>query len=295
MSKKIPKKSFLRDFFITAALVCVPFLPAFAGSSGLTLHFIDVGEGDAVLAVTPSSRTVLVDAGNLISGFRTAEYLKSLGIDRLDAVIFSHAHPDHAGGAFFILQEFGADRVFDNGQSLKELAATQDFYRWYGLLARGHKNYKAINAGYAFEIDGVIFRVLWPPASPAGGPALSADLNAGSLVVMVEYGDFRCLLSGDSTREAQSRLALGADLSAKVLKLGHHADCDSNPEGFLKAVSPRVAVASIDRDDARNRPCPETLKYLDRAGARLYRTDQDNDIIITADKNGDYAAIVKPR
>jgi len=290
MNKKIPKKSFLRDFIIIAVLICVPCLPAFAGSSGLKLHFIDVGEGDAVLAITPCARAVLVDAGNLISGFRVAEYLKSLGIDRLDAVIFSHAHPDHAGGAFFILQEFGADRVFDNGQSLEELSVAQDFYRWYGLLARGHKNYKAINAGYAFAIDGVTFRVLWPSALP-----VSADLNAGSLVVMVEYGDFRCLLSGDVTRETQSRLASGADLSASVLKLGHHADCDSNPEGFLKAVSPRVAVASIDRADARNRPCPETLKYLDRTGARLYRTDQDSDIIITADKNGDYTVTVKPR
>lgn len=248
----------------------------FAREPGLWLHFIDAGEGDSVFIEAPGGETALVDAGNLISGYRVVEYLKEKGIRSSDYLIFTHPHLDHIGGAFFVMQMMDAEDVFDNGEDLADLAKSLDVYRWYEDLVRSDENYKTLKAGDSLLLGEVTLNVLWPPQPP-----VFPDFNANSLVIMVEYGEFRCLLTGDLTAAGERKLLeQGANLKADVLKVGHHGAGDASSGEFLAAVSPKTAIISVDKENARGYPSEEVINRLRSGEADIYRTDRDGDIVL---------------
>lgn len=265
----------LTAFFVSFA-TCV-----FAQSAELKIHFLDVKEGDSILIQAPSGKTALIDAGNLISGFRVIKYLKKQNIRSLDYLILTHPHPDHIGGAFFVIPMLGVKFIYDNGQDLTGLAESNDLYRWYVELARGAKNYKALKAEDRLLLGEVVLSALWPPQPPA-----FSDFNANSLVLMLEYGEFRCLLAGDLTVPGEGKLLKqGADLKADVLKVGHHGADDASCEEFLRSVSPKIAIISADKENNRRYPSQEVIEKLQKIGAKIYLTDEDGDIVLRIFQN----------
>ncbi|MFH1504247.1 MAG: MBL fold metallo-hydrolase [Candidatus Omnitrophota bacterium] len=133
----------------------------FSETVGLRIHFIDVGEGDSVLIEALDGGCALVDAGNLISGFKVVEYLKKRGIDSIEHLMFTHPHLDHIGGAFFVLQMFDVKNVYDNGQGL----SGQDIYRGYSKLVRENDKYSILKAGDSILLGEMSLEVLWPQAA----------------------------------------------------------------------------------------------------------------------------------
>lgn len=267
--------------FIISALFILSITAHSANAANLNIHFIDVGEGDSILIETPGGETILVDSGNLISGYKVAEYLKKNGIEKLDYLIFTHPHSDHIGGAFFILQMIKVKKIFDNGQDLKKVSKTSDIYRWYEDLVRKKDNYHILKAEDSFMVDGVVFKVLWPYQ-----PLEFLDFNTNSLVIMVEYKKFRALLTGDLTMAGERELLKKQDdLKAGILKVGHHGS-DSTAAEFLKAVSPKICVISVNKDNIRGYPSAEVLKRLGDSGSVVYRTDEHGDIVISVTEDG---------
>ena len=248
----------------------------FAQEPDLRIHFIDVGEGDSILIEIPNGEVTLVDAGNLISGYRVVEYIKKIDIQILDYLIFTHPHPDHIGGAFFVLPMIDVKSIYDNGQDLIDLAKSVDMLRWYGELVRNHRYYNALKAEDSLSLGEVTLDVLWPPQ-----PHIFSDLNANSLVMMLNYGKFRCLLAGDLTVEGERRLLeQGVILRADVLKIGHHGAGDASCQEFLSSVSPSIAVISVNQSNIRGYPSKSVIDRIEKAGIKLYRTDRDGDIIL---------------
>ncbi|MCM8774464.1 MAG: MBL fold metallo-hydrolase [Candidatus Omnitrophica bacterium] len=266
-------------------LFSIFFLPCtFAKSQNLKIHFIDVGEGDAIFIQSPNGKTLLVDAGNLITGFRVGEYLRRNNVQRLDYLVFTHPHFDHIGGAFFVMQMMEVREVLDNGENLSSLVNSVDMYRWYNKLVRSNENYRVLKAGDTIILDEIRLNVLWPP-----NPFVSLDFNVNSLVIMLEYGEFCCLLTGDLTEVGENVLLnQGADLKADVLKVSHHGAGDANSEGFLLAVSPEIAIISVDKSNSWGYPSEEVLNRIRDKKVKIYRTDKDGDIILTVylRKNG---------
>ncbi|MCM8823350.1 MAG: MBL fold metallo-hydrolase [Candidatus Omnitrophica bacterium] len=251
--------------------------PPFAQTQNLKIHFLDVGEGDAVFIQSPHGKTVLVDAGNLITGFRVGEYLKRNNVQRLDYLIFTHPHFDHIGGAFFVMQMMEVREVFDNGENLVDWVNSVDMYRWYNKLVRSKDNYRGLKTGDTIVLDEIRLNVLWPQF-----PSVSLDFNANSLVIMLEYGEFRCLLAGDLTDKGENVLLnQGLDLKADVLKVGHHGAGDANSEEFLLAISPKIAIISVDKSNLLGYPSEEVLNRFRGNKVKIYRTDRDGDIILT--------------
>ncbi len=243
----------------------------------LKIHFIDVGEGDSILIQASDGRAVLVDAGNLITGFRVVEYLKKRNIQNLDYLIFTHPDLDHIGGAFFVLQMIDVGNIYDNGHDLTNIAKSIGIYRWYEELARSSSNYKALKAGDNLLLGDITLSVLWPLQPP-----IFSDFNSNSLVIMLNYRKFRCLLTGDLTSVAERKLLeQGIDLKADVLKVGHHGAGDASCREFLGAVSPRVAIISVNAENMCGHPSEEAVSRLKKAIAELYRTDRDGDIILS--------------
>jgi len=274
------KKSYFYLFLVLFISLVISF---YAEASDLRIHFLDVGEGDSILIQTPRDNTVLIDTGNFISGFKVVEYLKKHDIHNLDYLIFTHHDLDHIGGAFFILQMVDVGKVCDNGQDLTEHIKSSDIYRWYEELVRKNTDYGVLKAEDKFLLDGVSFEVLWPIR-----PFIFSSFNANSLVIMIEYKKNKCLLTGDFNAVAERELLKKTPgLKADILKVGHHGSFDASSEEFLKAVSPKISVISVNKDNIRGYPSEAVLRRLQALNTKIYRTDLNGDIIINIKDNGE--------
>ncbi|MCF7907829.1 MAG: MBL fold metallo-hydrolase [Candidatus Omnitrophica bacterium] len=250
----------------------------------LEIHFIDVGEGNSIFIETPGGEVVLIDAGNLISGFKLSKYLKKNKVEKIDHLIFTHPHLDHIGGSFFVTQEFQIENTYDSGEDLLNLAKEQDVYRWYADLVREDSRYRVLTAGDGLLTGEVSFKVLWPRDL-----SLGSDFNINSLVIMIKYKDFRCLLMADATIEAERELLKrGEVLGADILKVGHHGFRDASSEQFLGAVSADVAIISVNKDNLRGYPSLEVLERLKKEKAVIYRTDKSGTIVIEVNSKGEF-------
>ncbi len=275
-------KRFL-NWLIFVLLIWLPFsIVAFA--QPLKIHFIDVGEGEATLIEAPNAESILIDSGNSISGFKLSGYLKENNIRQLNHLIFTHAHLDHIGGSFLIAQSFPVENVYDNGEDLSGLAAERDIYRWYSELIRERASYRALRVSDQLLAGDLSLEVLWPDK-----PFLGSDFNINSLVVMIKYKDFRCLLMADATVSVEETLLKAdRDLKADVLKVGHHGSGDASSQEFLRAVFPGVSIISVNKNNIRGYPAKEVLARLREVESVVYRTDRDRTVVVTVDEQGKF-------
>ena len=259
-----------------------------AGRGALHIVAIDVGQGDAIALRTPRGRWLLVDAGP--RGFggsdagltRVVPYLHGQGARRLEAVILSHPDEDHAGGLAAVLRNVRTGTVlgpgFSVGQSGHMLGAEE--------ARRANIPWRRTVAGDAWTLDGVDFEVLHPapPGPSTHSPAPSHNPNDWSVVVRVTYGEFSALLTGDADAAIEDLLLGQGRITA--LKVGHHGSRTSTSEAFVRATSPRYAVISVGARNRYGHPDPVVLARLERAGARIFRTDLDGTVTLTARKDG---------
>jgi len=260
----------------------------------LRIDAIDVGQADALLIRTPAGHAYLVDAGGRLehgganAGASEAEdvgerivvpFLLREGVHRVDAILLSHPHGDHAGGVAPVLRLLGANAFADSGQAYPghayndALAAARD-ERVPLLEPRG---------GAVWHTDdGVTFRFYGPTVPFITGSR--NDINNNSLVFRMEYGRFRMLFVGDAGAETEERLLAANDaLRADVLKVGHHGSAYGTTLEFLRAVSPHAAIVSVGRHNLFGHPAPSTLAALRAANVAIHRTDQDGAVSVESD------------
>jgi len=250
-----------------------------AEAADLRIHFIDVEEGDSILIQTPNDKVVLVDTGNPITGHKVVEYLNQNDIDDLSYLILTHPHLDHIGGVFLVLQEKNLGKVCDNGQDLTEMKKTSEIYNYYEKLVREHNNYMVLSTNDEFTLDNVNFNILWPNEHlPLG------DVNNHSLVIMVNFKKFRCLLTGDIGVSVEKELLKqNNNLKIDVLKIGHHGGSNTSCKEFLEKTFPKIAIITATKNPIDGYPAEEVLNRLETIGIKVYRTDKNGNILIEAD------------
>ena len=246
---------------------------------GFSLEALDVGQGDALL-LRWNRHAVLVDGGGPFDldqrdfgRTRLVPKLLDRGVTRLDAVVLTHPHPDHALGLFAVMEElpvgaFWRSRGDDEGGLFRDLDATA---RRRGVPV------SALSAGES---------VLWRDASLAvlhsGGPRRKLDAtNNQSLVLLFERDGRRALLTGDAGAATEGALLRDRHVPrADILKIGHHGSRGSTTPAFLDAVCPKAALLSCGRENRFGHPAPETLRTLGQARVPVFRTDLDSDFRI---------------
>lgn len=235
------------------------------------VRYIDVGQADAAL-VECDGHYMLIDGGNKEDSNLIYSVLKKEGASQLDIVVGTHAHEDHIGGLPGAFNYATADLTLCPTKSY-DSNAFEDFAK-YANQKGGGITIPAVGDTYSLgSADVSILGV-------NGG----SDTNDTSIVLMVEYGETSFLFTGDAEREAeQAILASGADLSATVLKVGHHGSDTSTSYQFLNEIMPEYAVISVGKGNSYGHPTEEALSRLRDADVTVFRTDMQGDVFCTSD------------
>jgi competence protein ComEC len=259
-------------------LVAIVAGPGPRADGRLRLTVLDVGQGDALVLRSPSGRVLLVDAGPATGSFDVGEavvapYLWSLGVRRVEGLFLTHADSDHVGGASFLTRAFSVPDVFEG------IAAVQDprYQRiGRGWAERGPRRL-TLRPGARLAWDGVEIEVLGPKA-PARAPRAAA--NEHSLVLRLRYRAVSLLLTGDAPGAVEAALP---PRRAEILKVAHHGSRTSTSAELLERARPRLALVSVGPSSPFGHPHEEVLQRLERAGARVFRTDRDGSLTVATD------------
>ncbi len=258
---------------------------------GLRVTFLDVGQGDAALVETPEGERILVDAGpafTLPQGARfdageaaVAPALAARRIGRIDVLAISHPDADHAGGVATILDRFDVRELWypagaDRTPAMKAILRVA---RVREVTARG------LALGDPPRIRGrTRIEILGPPPAALRRGGSGSRWNDASLVLRVSAPGLSVLLTGDVEAAGEGAiLRSGHSPRADVLKVPHHGSRTSSTGAFLSAVSPRVAVISLGAWNRFGFPDPRLPDRLRRRGVRVFRTDRDGAVTVTAE------------
>lgn len=244
-----------------------------AGQTPVELHFIDVGQGDAVLIQTPDQRAVLVDAGP--NKAHVAQLLTRQGIKTLTLAVATHPHADHIGGMDEVLEKLTVENYMDNGTP----HTTQTYQNV--LTALEQSSARRLKAGpRRLRLGKLTLRVLPLPQN-------ADNLNNRSIVLLGSYGEFDFLLPGDAETEQIHHVLEHIDLpSVEVLKASHHGSRNGLTPAWLQTLSPRVVVIPVGADNRYGHPHQSALRYYRATAEQVLRNDHHGNIRIRGFEDG---------
>lgn len=263
-------------FFSLAVVVSGFFLWLAANKTlNLEIGFLDVGQGDAILIKSPFGQNILIDGGP------DGIILKRLGDNlswwerTIDLMILTHPHDDHVAGLNEVIKRYDVQKIIYTG--VKYSSPTYD--RWQELV----KDYKisiaivdrmqTINLGESCYLE-----ILYPRQAIYNQSV--DNLNNSSIVSRLTCDGIKILLMGDAEREEEKELIKSeTDLSAEIIKIGHHGSDTATSDEFLEKVKPEIAILEVGKNDF-GLPSLRVLKKLERQQIKIYRTDKDGTINI---------------
>ena len=238
----------------------------------LVVHFLDVGQADSIFIELPNDETMLIDAGNSGDGSYVVNYIKALGYSKITYLIATHPHEDHIGGMAFVINNTSVGSVY----MPKAVTTTQTYLNLLEAIQNKGLGVQTAKAGVSIvSADGLSVNVLAPNSSAY------EDLNNYSAVLKITYGYNSFLFMGDAEELSEGEIT--SDVSADVIKVGHHGSASSTGQAFLNKVHPKYAVISVGADNVYGHPAQSTLSNLAAIGATVYRTDKDGTVVFTSD------------
>ncbi|MBR5157070.1 MAG: MBL fold metallo-hydrolase [Clostridia bacterium] len=239
---------------------------------GLRVHFVDVGQADCTLIEMPDGTTMLIDAGNNDDGDDVVSYLKMCGIEKVDILIGTHPHEDHIGGLDDVINSFEIGAVY----MPKVQSNTKTFRDVLNSVKQNDLTVKTAKSGVNIISDEEFNVKFVAPVSDR-----YEELNNYSAVVHLKYKNKAFLFTGDA--EILSENEITGDISADVLKIGHHGSSTSTGKEFFNRVNPDYVFIPCGAENDYGHPHKETLKLLNSAGVKVYRADTDGTVIFETD------------
>lgn len=218
----------------------------------LHLYVLDVGQGDALLMVTPSGAQILIDGGPDLSALSQLDRYMPFFDRTLELVVVTHPDADHIGALSDVLRRYTVDQILMTGAD--HTSGKYDALR--SVIAE--RSIPVLYPDPSVDIvmnDGVVFDIVWPNEASRHDASTTGSSNNQSVVLRVLYKDHSILLTGDIEREAEREiLASGADIQSDILKVAHHGSRTSSSTGFLLAVDPDLGLISAGRENRFGHP-----------------------------------------
>ena len=272
------KQSKLMTFLMSLLLVFMLAVPGnavstqAAGQGDMAVHFIDVGQGLAIL-VQSGGENLLYDGGNRAHADEVVQYLKNQQVETIDYMISSHYDEDHLGGLVKCLDNFEVEHVLGS-----DYVHTSDLFNTFMNTATAHAiivEYPSVGDTYEFGTGS--FTVMAPDG-------ISQNSNDNSVVIRLVNGNNSFMFMGDAEETSeQDMISTGMNLDCDVLSVGHHGSASSTTWDFLEATSPSYAVISCGINNQYNHPSADTMGRLSDMGIPVFRTDKQGTIIAVSD------------
>jgi beta-lactamase superfamily II metal-dependent hydrolase len=265
-------KNFFLSLFGGAGEQAVPV----SGDGSVAVHFLDVGQGKAIL-IQSGGENAVIDVGENGQGSGVISYLREQGVAKIDLLIGTHPHSDHIGDMDTLIEAFEIGEILLPDIPAEVTPTTQTYTDL--LLAIGKKGLQITLAqpGDTYSLGDATLTILAPLAA-------YTELNELSVAARLTYGETAFLFTGDIEAAAEADiLESGRNLQADVLDVAHHGSNSSSTEEFLDKVNPTIAVISCGVDNSYGHPARDAVERLQAAGATIYRTDLDGAVIVTSD------------
>lgn len=265
----------------------------------LRVHFFDIGQGDSILIETKNKKNILIDAGPDDKVIRKLE--KNISInDDIDMAIMTHPDSDHVAGFIYVLDKYNVKNILTNGDTDKY---SEVYKELKNKIDKQNKdiNSKLItaNCGDEISIEGDNDLHLYV-LHPMQGSLVINDSNDNSIVVLLVYGKYSFLFTGDAGKDVEKKLFFNIDMcfasttantiknnlkNLTVLKASHHGSSTGSSEEFIKKLKPEYVVISAGKNNRYGHPSLDTLQILNKYSKNILNTINDGDITFETDGN----------
>lgn len=260
-------------------------------SDDVQIHLVDVGQGDGIV-ITYENKVIVIDVGPMLHKTAMRDYLKSIGVKRINILIITHPHQDHYGGLDFVLCNFKVNKIYTTEiNSNVDMSLIERFhllqYNYliskYNIINKFDKIFSIYNE--SGELTTINYGQL--KLTFLGPVKEYENFNNNSIVVRMDYKNISALFTGDIEAEAENDLVKtygqSGILDVDILKVSHHGSHTSSTEEFLKATSPDIGLISCAIDNDVWHPHKPVAKRLKSMCITLYRTDEGGDIVLSTD------------
>lgn len=245
----------------------------------LKLYMIDVGQADSFLFVK-GDKVALIDCGTRSTGKDAVEYIKGLGITRIDYVFGTHPHDDHMGGMYDIITNFEIGKIIM--PKVKDEQVTKNWYiKLMKQIVDGNYEVEYSKTGNEYYLGDAKIQIVWQSE-------LEQDnVNNYSNIIKVSFGDMDVLMTGDAETEIEEEvLRSGVQIDAEILKVGHHGSDTSSSDEFLDEIDPDYGLISCKVGNKYEHPTKNTMEKLQQREIEVYRTDECGTVIATITLSG---------
>ena len=242
------------------------------------MHFIDVGQGDCTF-IAANGVTMLVDCGENEVSEQVEDYLRGLGVGRLDYVIATHPHSDHMGGMYHIIDVFDVGEVLVPHIPDEQIPVTLFYEHFLDSCAAKNVPVTEAYVGQVLDIGSAKAEILAPDGS------FYEDMNNYSVSFMLTHGSNKCLFTGDAEAESEAAMIQNGRLGRVMLyKAGHHGSAHSSTAEFVDIIRPQIAVISCGIENPYGHPADSAIRRLERYADIICRTDVNG--TVTAESDG---------
>lgn len=240
----------------------------------MRLHYIDVEEGDSIFIELPNEKTMLIDAGEAVEGKKVINYIKQLGYSNIDYVVGTHPHTDHIGGLAQVINSFDVGKIY----MPKVISTSKTYENLLNTISMKGLKIQTAKAGVnIINEDNLLIDIIAPNSDSY------SDLNNYSVVIKITYKNSKFIFMGDAETISENEIL--TDVTADIVKVGHHGSNTSSGQNFVSRVNAKYAIISVGSDNNYNHPNMDIVDRWENSGAKIYRTDLNGTIIVTTDGN----------
>ncbi|HHP4623056.1 TPA: ComEC/Rec2 family competence protein, partial [Clostridioides difficile] len=264
----------LRNKIFLSILIIISLLIGCDKKSLLSIHIIDVGQGDSILVQTPTNKNILIDGGDEDSENIIISYLRQKRIKTIDIIIATHPDSDHIGSLDNVIKKFNVNSIYMPEQST-------DSEAYQNLINSCTDKNLSIQHLYKNDVLNIDNNINIYVLSPS---YIQEESNLNSIVFKLTFNDNSFLFMGDAEEENEKEILHSFKLNnINFIKIGHHGSNSSSSLEFIKKISPDIAAISCGYKNQYGHPHREVINNLKQNHVSIYRTDRIGDIVFYSD------------